>query len=272
MKKKSTLYIGLLVNLIPVFVLYIIPFLICILISFCEGLYNFVPKGFVNYSSVLTDNRFLLAAGNNISFIVVGVTLNMALSIAIAFILHRIKFPIYIKVIFLLPLAIPSFSVTGFFRIFFGEAYLNIVGTVATRYTVLLLYLWKSIGINILILTLALYKIDKSVIEASEIDGAGYFRRVVSIMLPLLSRTLTFVLFVSLINSLSVYKDVQLLYGDYPEKGVYMLQHYMNYLYKRFSFNQLSATAIMFLIIFSLFLLVFLFVDKKAYERMGEYD
>lgn len=272
MKKKSTLYMGLAVNLIPVLILYIIPFIICLIISFCEGLYSYTPKGFLNYASVLADNRFMLAAGNNIGFIIVGVTSNIVLSIIIAFILHRIKFPIYIKVLFILPLAIPSFSVAGFFRIFFGESYLNIVGSTASRYTVLLLYLWKSIGINILILTLALYKIDKSVIEASEIDGAGYFRRVVSIMLPLLSRTITFVLFVSLINSLSVYKDIQLLYGDFPEKGVYMLQHYMNYLYKKFSFNQLSATAIMFLIIFAVFLMTFLFIDKKAYERMGEYD
>ena len=47
---------------------------------------------------------------------------------------------------------------------------------------------------------------------------------------------------------------------------------HMGYLYKRFSFNELSATAIMFLLIFSLFLVVFLIIDKLASERMGEYD
>lgn len=58
---------------------------------------------------------------------------------------------------------------------------------------------WKQISYNFLFFLAGLQAIPKSLIEAAAIDGAGPLRRFVSIVLPLLSPTLFFLLVVNMV-------------------------------------------------------------------------
>ena len=52
---------------------------------------------------------------------------------------------------------------------------------------------WKTVGSNILLLLVGLYSINTELYEAASIDGAGWWRRLFSITIPLLAPTFTLI-------------------------------------------------------------------------------
>jgi multiple sugar transport system permease protein len=56
---------------------------------------------------------------------------------------------------------------------------------------------WKTVGTNILLLLVGLYNINSELYEAAAIDGAGWWRRLFSITIPLLAPTFTLIFVLS---------------------------------------------------------------------------
>src|SRR5438445_1487495 len=52
---------------------------------------------------------------------------------------------------------------------------------------------WKTMGTNVLLLLVGLYNINQELYEAASIDGAGWWRRLFSITIPLLRSTFTII-------------------------------------------------------------------------------
>ena len=64
---------------------------------------------------------------------------------------------------------------------------------------------WSSSGYMMIIYIAGLMGIDKSLLEASSLDGAGYFRTLFSIKIPMMIPAFTICLFLTLRNSFMVY-------------------------------------------------------------------
>ncbi len=58
--------------------------------------------------------------------------------------------------------------------------------------TLALLFIWKTTGFIVVILLSGLQSLDASLYEAAEIDGAGTLRKLWSLTVPLIRRTLAF--------------------------------------------------------------------------------
>lgn len=67
---------------------------------------------------------------------------------------------------------------------------------------------WKDLGFVMVILLAGLQAVDQGLIDASKVDGAGWWRRLWSITLPLLSPATFFVVVISLINGFQVFDQV----------------------------------------------------------------
>ena len=67
---------------------------------------------------------------------------------------------------------------------------------------------WKDLGFVMVILLAGLQAIPVDLIDASKVDGAGWWRRLVSVTLPLLSPSTFFVVVISLINGFQVFDQV----------------------------------------------------------------
>lgn len=67
---------------------------------------------------------------------------------------------------------------------------------------------WKDVGFVMIILLAGLQSIPAEVTEAAVLDGAGAWRRLWSITLPLLSPSVFFVVVISLINGFQVFDQV----------------------------------------------------------------
>ena len=134
--------------------------------------------------------------------------------------------------------------------------------------SLLLIYLWKYGGLNVMLMLTALSGMDKSMIEAAKIDGAGAFRRTVLITLPNIAPTLFFTFILSVVNSLKVFRESYLLWGNYPDEDVYMLQNFLNNHFAKLNYQTISTAAIFFAVIVYTVVAVVFVAEKKWSESI----
>ncbi len=255
-------------------VFYIIPFFRSIGYSFIS---NVAKKEFVwleNYKEVLANKYFRLALKNTVIFSGVGVVaimlLSLLLSIALVKLSKRFSF---IKSFFVMPYVLPSASVIFFWQMFFDtQQYtaLTELESVGGFFDVLPLYvifLWKNIGINIILITSALTKIDPAIYEAAAMDGAHGLRLHAKITLPLISPSLFFVGVLSFVNSLKIFKESYLYYNtNYPPDTAYMIQNYMNNHFFKLNYQNLSTAVV----VFTLTMAIVIFIWYKLENKLSE--
>jgi multiple sugar transport system permease protein len=75
---------------------------------------------------------------------------------------------------------------------------------------------WKDLGFVMVILLAGLQAINPDMYDAAKVDGAGWWRRLFSVTLPLLSPSTFFVLVISLINGFQVFDQVYAMTGGGP--------------------------------------------------------
>ena len=110
---------------------------------------------------------------------------------------------------------------------------------------VLLLFLWKNLGYNMILFLAALSNIPKDVLEMATLEGAGAVKQFFVIKLRYISPSLLFVTILSLINSFKIFREVYLLTGNYPYGNLYLLQHYMNNMFRNLDYQKLSTAALL---------------------------
>ena len=238
---------------------FFLPFCAVIWYSLIDSPLN---KSFValdNFRALLHNEAFLLAAKNSAVFSLVSVPLAVVLSLLLALLLEsRIPGRSVFRLIFLSPVTVPVASVVLIWQVIFhyngalnelllrfGLARVNWLKASGNQLVVVLLFLWKNLGYNMVLFLAALNNIPRDILEAASIDGAGAFRRFFRIKLRFLSPSILFVTILSLINSFKVFREVWLLVGDYPLEGMYMLQHFINNTFGRLEYDKLSSAAVL---------------------------
>lgn len=213
--------------------------------------------GLTNYSVVLDNQAFRLAAGNSLLFELVGVPLLIVVSLVVAIEVYEMKGNI-VKFAFLIPLAIPSNSLAVVWKILFAEN--GIVNGLITKLggtpisffdgrTVFRLFVgtfvFKNIGYNMLIWIAGLSAIPTEIYEAAKVDGAGRFTRILRITLPNMKRSFFIVAMLSVVNSLKIFREQYLMAGGYPDTAIYQLQHVFNNWFEKLELGKLTAGAVM---------------------------
>jgi len=82
--------------------------------------------------------------------------------------------------------------------------------------SIILASAWKDLGFVMVILLAGLQAISPDLYDAAKVDGAGWWRRLTSVTLPLLSPSTFFVLIISLINGFQVFDQVYAMTGGGP--------------------------------------------------------
>ena len=243
---------------------YIIPFLIVIYYSFTVGLTDHSFAGLKNYINVWQNGAFKIAVKNTFRFTGLSVPLAVVLSLGLALLLEaRIPLKSEFRTFFLSPMMVPVASIILVWQVLFHSngvvnEFLSVFGVKAIDWlksdycmvVIVLLFLWKNLGYNMILFMAALNNIPKELLEVAEVEGASKAYQFFHIKLRYLSPTVLFVTILSIINSFKVFREIYLLSGDYPYEGLYMLQHFMNNMYnKNLDYQRLSASAIMLAIV-----------------------
>lgn len=82
--------------------------------------------------------------------------------------------------------------------------------------SIILASAWKDLGFVMIILLAGLQAIPQEIYEAAKVDGAGPWRRLFNVTLPLLSPSTFFVVVISLINGFQVFDQVYAMTGGGP--------------------------------------------------------
>lgn len=256
MRKKDKMYPCIVPGFIGVMIFIVLPLADVFISSFRRGGQGSFG-GLTNYSVVLDNQAFRLAAGNSLLFELVGVPLLIVVSLVVAIEVYEMKGNI-VKFAFLIPLAIPSNSLAVVWKILFAEN--GIVNGLITKLggtpisffdgrAVFRLFVgtfvFKNIGYNMLIWLAGLSAIPTEIYEAAKVDGAGRFTRILRITLPNMKRSFFIVAMLSVVNSLKIFREQYLMAGGYPDTAIYQLQHVFNNWFEKLELGKLTAGAVM---------------------------
>ena len=245
-------------SLLGVGVFFIIPFGVVVYYSLIDGVgsRNFV--GVQNFTKLFQNSAFLMAAKNTLQFSAIAVPLAVVLAILMALMLEsRIPLKSQFRTFFLSPMMVPVASVVliwqvlfnyngtvNEFLLLFGAERIDWLQSEHCQWVVMILFLWKNLGYNMILFMAGLANIPKELLEVADVEGASEIYKFFAIKLRYLSPTVLFVTILSLINSFKVFREVYLLTGDYPLGRLYMLQHFMNNTFRSFDYQKLSAAAV----------------------------
>jgi multiple sugar transport system permease protein len=205
--------------LIGFFVFTLWPFLRSFYLSFCN--YNIVqpPKfiGLANYQMMLfNDELFYKSLWVTLRYALVAVPLTLVVGVALALLLNlNVKGIAVFRTIFYLPSIVPTVAMTSIFmwilnpqvgmvnRILAlagvtGPAWLS--DPVWTPWTLIFMAVWAAGGSMVIYLA-GLKDIPQYLYEAATLDGAGAFRKMRMITLPMLSPVIFFNLVMSVIGT-----------------------------------------------------------------------
>jgi multiple sugar transport system permease protein len=279
-KKKietAAVLIFLLPSLIGFSIFYIIPFFGGMYYSFVDSPVggNFV--GLANYIDLLHNEDFIKASLNTLYFTSISVPLNLIISLGLALMLNRnIRGKKYFRTIFVTPLVIPvasvvfiwqsTFDINGFINGILsgmGHGVIDWMKTDYARVVVIIVNLWKNIGYSVVLMLTGLQNIPLEYYESASIDGASEFQKFYKITVVFLTPTVFFTFIISIINSFKVFREIYLLAGQYPQDSIYMLQHFMNNMFKSLDYQKLTTAAVLMTIVIVALVSILFKVERK---------
>ena len=266
-------------SLVGVLIFFFLPLLMLLVTSFQKSPTNSDFVGFRNYERVLTNDAFINASKNTLTFALISVPLAVILALFVAMLLNSgLPGKSLFRSFLLNPMMVPVASVVLIWQVFFS--YNGVINGIAEKIfdspekidwfkweyaqiVIMLLFLWKNLGYNMVLFLAALNSIPHEILESAEMDGAGPVKRFFAIKLHYLSPTIFFVGIMSLINSFKIFREVYLLTGDYPFANLYMLQHFMNNSFTHLDYSKLSAGAIIMCIVMVIIVGGLFFAESK---------
>ena len=275
-KREYKGFLFLLPSFAGVCLFWVIPYLDVIRRSFFSAVSGEFT-GLKNYSTIFENQAFRLAAGNTLRFFLVCIPLLVVLSLMIAVLLTRRKKSMQaLKSMFLLPMAIPVASVVLLWKVLFhNQGLLNHfletlslqgvdwMNTDASFWVLVVSYLWRNLGYDIVLWVAGLGAIPTALYEAARVDGAGEWNCFIKITLPNLLPSLFTIVVLSLLNGFKVFREAYLVAGDYPQDSMYLLQHLFNNWYRDLSLDKMAAAAV---VTGAAILILILFL-QKAWAR-----
>ncbi|MEQ6378438.1 sugar ABC transporter permease [Bacillaceae bacterium S4-13-56] len=275
MSKKKTyfwLIIFLLPNLIG-FLLFIgVPIVSSLVISFTDWdlISSLQFVGFDNYIRLVQDEEFWRAFKNTFLFILGYIPLVMVLGLSCALLLNKqMRFKAFFRATYFLPVITSWVAVSLVWKWLYNPNYglinylLSLVGITGPQWLhdpntamigIILASAWKDIGFVMVLFLGGLQNISPSYYEAASIDGAGKFRSLWSITIPLLAPTTFFVTIISMINSFQVFDQVMIMTEGGPSGSTTVLvQNIYNYAFSYYEMGYASAMS------WALFIVIFIF-------------
>ncbi|KAJ50552.1 binding-protein-dependent transport system inner membrane protein [Clostridium tetanomorphum DSM 665] len=271
-------------SILGFFIFYILPFMLVIKYSFLDSPNEGEFVGFSNFISLLQNPSFKKAILNTLIFTSISVPLLIVISLGVALLLNQNLYLRNIfRMFFMLPLVIPVASVVMVWHIMvdnkgwinklvisMGYSPVDWMNSKWALFVVIVVFLWKNIGYNMILFIAALQNIPKEYYEYASIEGASAVKKFTNITIVYMMPTLFFVFVISIINSFKVFREVYLIAGEYPHESIYMLQHYMNNVFMSLDYQKLSSAAVIMALGICLLLILLFKLQENINNKIQE--
>ncbi len=230
---------------------------------------TFTFEGAANYERMLSDpglRSSLVASG---WFSLGLVALNISLAMLLAVLLNqRLRGTTAFRVMFFSPVVVSLVAWTivwGFLLQADGgiNGFLSGLGIDGPNWlrnettamlSVIVVQVFKNVGLNMILFLAALQGVPTEIQEAARLDGANAWRRFWSIVVPLISPTILLVSIITVVGSLEVFAQIDVLTQGGPGHSTTVLVYY---LYQQaFEFNQFGYASAVSVLLFALVLVL----------------
>ena len=178
--------------------------------------------GFDNFKQLLEDPKVSLALQNTFVYTAMVVPAQLLASLALALLLDRAgRASGFFRTAFFLPKMTPPVAIGVLFLLLFNgqtglfNAMLGTVGINGPSWTtdpnwvkpgLVIMSLW-TLGGSVIILLAALRNVPQELYDAARVDGAGYWRQIMSVTVPMISGALFFVLIIETIAAFQSFSE-----------------------------------------------------------------
>lgn len=242
--------------------------------------------GLDNYSSLLTNEKFYKSVGRTFLYAILTVPASMALSLGFALLLDkglRLTMTIY-RSFFFAPIVTSTVAISVVWMYIYHPDYgtansiLGWLGLEPLRWlnasdtallSLALMAVWKQTGFCVVIYLAGLQAIPPDLEEAAKVDGAGMWRIIYAVKLPLLTPTVFFLMIYLTIEQLQTFTQISVMTGGGPAESTELIvMHLWKYAFERFQMGYASAIAIaMLVIVLLLTWLQMTFVGRKVHYQ-----
>jgi multiple sugar transport system permease protein len=178
--------------------------------------------GWDNYVRLFEDPKIGLALANTFFYTLVQVPVYVIVSLALALLVkHAGRSSGFFRTMVFLPKMTPPVAIGILFLLLFNgqngliNAALGTIGIDGPAWTtdpawvkpgLIVMSLW-TVGSSVIILLAALQNVPEELYESARIDGAGRWRRLVSVTLPMISPALFFIVIINTIGGLQTFDE-----------------------------------------------------------------
>lgn len=251
--------------------------------DYSDNIYQSVFSGLKNYVDILRNPVFYKVMANTIIYLVVAVPVLAVFPLFLAVLINRkirgitlYKILIYLPVVVSIVVAAIAFkwlyAQQGIMNYLLQLLHFQPIGWLTDPkyaiYSVIIVTVWKGIGYYMMIYLAALMSVPKELYEACDIDGAGFWRKHLTVTVPHIMPTIALVTTISSISAMKVFAEIYVMTKGGPLNSTKTIVYYI---YEK-SFETLdlgvaSAMAVILLIIVMAFSLVNIFCfERKKYN------
>jgi raffinose/stachyose/melibiose transport system permease protein len=239
--------------------------------------------GAANFLELFDSQPFWGAAVNNAKWTVIFLTVPIALALLVAAALLRVRRLGFLQTLFLVPYILPTVvqarvwqgmilnPETGLFG-WLGKHGINIpdplISTTFSLYGIAIVNLWAWWGFLTVIFFAAFRQIDRSLLEAAQVEGADFWQQLIHIQIPLIKPTVLFMLIMTFVWSFLVFDYVYVLTDGGPAGSSEVLSTLaFRYGFERFEFGKAAAISACAGLLGMLAISFYLWLQKKGFER-----
>ncbi|MGN6712093.1 ABC transporter permease [Anaerocolumna jejuensis] len=242
--------------------------------------------GFEVFEKIFKSKNFWLSIRNTLSLNILSLLVNFPLTIIVALMLNEIRHVQFKKItqsILYLPHFLSWVVVAGIATNLFSQQggtvnnLLNGLGISSIPFlshggwwifTYVISNLWKEIGWGTIIYLAALTGVDESLYEASYLDGATKFQRLIYITLPCIKPVIVMMLILSVSKMMTIGLDAPLLLGN--KKVMSVSEVISTYVYRIGIENAKYSDSTAIGLFQSLVNIVLLLIANKTAKAIGE--
>lgn len=189
--------------------------------------------GTLNFRSALTDPVFWIAIRNTAVFTLGSLLVQLPIALGLAMLLNRpgLRGRAFYRLIIFMPQLVGLVFAAIIGSVFFAKQtgiinqILNTMIGLSLDFawleqhipaTLILIALWLYVGFNMIYFLAALQAVDRSLVEAALVDGAGPVARFINVIVPAIRPVLTFVVLLSFIGSMQLFELPYILLNNGP--------------------------------------------------------
>jgi multiple sugar transport system permease protein len=284
-QEERTAWLFILPALVALLLFVFYPMVKAFLISFQN--YNMVGgtrsfNGIDNYRTLMNDSEFLASLRHSLFFAVIVIPVQTSISLGLAMLIQRARrFTSLFRTAYFIPVVISTSVAATVFKLIYNKDFgilnqvLKSMGLPITNflsnpdtamYGIIILGIWKAAGFFMIIFLAGLNNISQDLYEAARVDGASRAQQFFRITLPMLNRTMAFVVIMTTIDAIKLAGLVFVLTNGGPNGSTQTVVYYI----WKMAFQQMqmgygtAAAFVLFAIVLIISLAQMTYFNKKA--------